>query len=267
MASTLALRPSYWASVSGGKDSLYMLKVITENPGEYPLDGVVHYEIDIDYPFIKDVIDYMQADCERHGIRFVRIKPEHTFDELYEKYLLPDKIKRWCNREFKLKSQARLNAFMKEQGAYVVSYIGFCADEVSRFKYGLFDRDDTVRQIYPLAEMGIEEKQILEWARNVPIFNDYYKFNDRCGCMYCPMSSMQNMAYLLKYYPEHYEKFIRMAIETEAILTEKLGRHHGVFHGNEKYTAEYRDKMIRNKYLPELEEKIQMYGMLKAITK
>ena len=45
----IALRPSYWASVSGGKDSLYMLKLILSNPQKYPLTGVVHFEVEIDY--------------------------------------------------------------------------------------------------------------------------------------------------------------------------------------------------------------------------
>lgn len=71
----ITLRPSYWASVSGGKDSLYMLNLILHNLDEYPLDGVCHFELEIDYPFIHDVIDYMESECKRFGIRFVRIKP------------------------------------------------------------------------------------------------------------------------------------------------------------------------------------------------
>lgn len=42
MANELALRPSYWVSVSGGKDSFYMFKFILHNLDRYPLDGVVH---------------------------------------------------------------------------------------------------------------------------------------------------------------------------------------------------------------------------------
>lgn len=57
MSNKIALRPSYWASVSGGKDSLYMLNLILHNLDRYPLDGVVHFELEIDYPFIHDVID------------------------------------------------------------------------------------------------------------------------------------------------------------------------------------------------------------------
>lgn len=33
MSGQIALRPSYWASVSGGKDSLYMLNYILHNLG------------------------------------------------------------------------------------------------------------------------------------------------------------------------------------------------------------------------------------------
>lgn len=61
----IALRPSYWASVSGGKDSLYMLNLILHNLDKYPLDGVCHFELEIDYPFIHEVIDYMESECKR----------------------------------------------------------------------------------------------------------------------------------------------------------------------------------------------------------
>ncbi len=46
--------------------------------GKFILDGVVHFELEIDYPFIKDVIDYMELECKRAGIRFFRIKPRKT---------------------------------------------------------------------------------------------------------------------------------------------------------------------------------------------
>lgn len=52
MKSEIALRPSYWASVSGGKDSLFMLNLILRNPERYPLDGVVHFEAG----YLNDVI-------------------------------------------------------------------------------------------------------------------------------------------------------------------------------------------------------------------
>lgn len=75
----IALRPAYWASVSGGKDSLYMLNYIMQNLDRYPLDGVVHFELEIDYPFINNVVDWMESACKKCGIRFERIKPRKTW--------------------------------------------------------------------------------------------------------------------------------------------------------------------------------------------
>lgn len=76
-------------------------------------------------------------------------------------------------------------------------YIGYCADEERRFNKRLSAKK---LEIYPLAENGINEDVILEWAKTQPIFNHYYEINQRCGCMYCPMSSYLNFAYLYKYY-------------------------------------------------------------------
>lgn len=68
MANKLILRPTYWASVSGGKDSLFMLNYILHNLHRYP---------------------YMEEQCKKAGIVFYRIKPRHTFMELYDKWGFP----------------------------------------------------------------------------------------------------------------------------------------------------------------------------------
>ena len=166
MENKLAVRPSYWASVSGGKDSLYMLKVILSNIDKYPLDGVVHYELEIDYPFIKDVIDYMESECKKFGIPFVRIKPRKSWIDLYEKYGFPSRKTRWCNNSYKLDAARQLEEFMESRGCYVIHYIGYCSDEINRF----YKRKAAgVTEIYPLAKEGIEENEILDWAKGQPI--------------------------------------------------------------------------------------------------
>ena len=116
----IMLRPSYWASVSGGKDSLYMLNLILHNLDRYPLDGVVHFELEIDYPFIKDVIDYMESECKRAGIRFFRIKPHKTWEELYythrkngTQWLFPSRVYRWCNSHYKLDCKKTIRKLVK----------------------------------------------------------------------------------------------------------------------------------------------------------
>ena len=252
MRSEIALRPSYWASVSGGKDSLYMLNYILHNLDRYPLDGVVHFELEIDFPFIHDVIDYMESECKRFGIRFVRIKPRKTWEELYKKYGFPTRKGRWCNSAYKLDAKRQLSEWMNSLGYYVVNYIGYCADEERRFNKRL---NAQKVERYPLVENGIIEDVIWEWAKTQPIFNHFYETNKRCGCMYCPMSSYLNFAYLYKYYPDNFYYMINKMKETEKMREEELGRPFSVISSNPKYNAYYLENIIKTKWLKILNEK------------
>lgn len=166
MTEKIALRPSYWANVSGGKDSLYMLNLILHNLDRYPLDGVVHFELEIDYPFIHDVIDYMESECKRAGIRFVRIKPRKSWSELYEKYGFPSRNARWCNSSYKLDSSRQLDELMNSAGFYVIAYIGYCVDEEYRFNKRV---NKQMVERYPLVENMITEDEILDCAKTQPI--------------------------------------------------------------------------------------------------
>ena len=249
LKNNIILRASYWASVSGGKDSLLMLKIILENPDLYRLDGVVHFELEIDYPFITNVVDYMESECKKRGIKFIRIKPRKSWYELYKRYGMPIRKARWCNSKYKLDAQKQLKEYMLQQGAYVVSYIGYCSDEVSRYK----KRKEN--EIYPLVDFNITEDSVLEWAKNVKLFNNYYKTQRRCGCMFCPMASRINIAYLLKYYPEKYDELIKLSKETEKIREKELGRPFSVWASNPKYNTDYIDNNVRVKWMPILEKK------------
>lgn len=241
------LLPSYWASVSGGKDSLYMLNLILNNLDKYPLNGVVHFELEIDYPFIKDVIDYMENQCKKYNIPFFRIKPEKTFEELYEKYKYPTRRCRWCNSVYKLNCKKQFNKMMKNQGYETYYYIGYCIDENKRYE------NRKLNELYPLVDENIEENYILEWAKEQEIYNNYYKINKRCGCMGCPMSTLIEWAYLYKYYPDWFWYFFEKIKETEEYLKEKGAKYYTI-RGNNKYDADYLLNIINTKYLPKLEE-------------
>lgn len=249
MSNQLVLRPSYWASVSGGKDSLLMMKLIFDNPDKYPLDGVVHFELEIDYPFIKNVVNYIKGMCEQRGVKFVSLKPRRTWEEIYKLRGFPDRNLRWCNREYKLDASSQLKEYMKSIGYYVVYYIGYCADEVERY-----EKRSNKKEVYPLVDFGIDEDRCLEWAKMQPIFNHYYETQRRCGCMFCPIASYINMAYTLKHYPNEYKKLIEMIKETEEKVSKKLGRPYAIKQSNPKYNGEYVDNIVRTKYLPKLEE-------------
>lgn len=256
MANEIVLRPSYWASVSGGKDSLYMLYLLLQHPERYKLNGVVHFELEIDYPFIKDVIDYMESECKKHGIMFVRIKPDKSWYEYLDMYGFPSTMARWCNGSYKMSAKRKMQKFLKTRGEYLVSYIGYCFDEVSRYEKH-FSKNV---EIYPLVDFEVNEDSILEWAKTQPIFNDFYKFNRRCGCMYCPLASKMNLAYLLKYYPNNYKYMMEQVKKRELQMSAVLGRKFSCFSSNGKYDGEYTDNIVRTKYLPKIEEMIRKEG-------
>ena len=244
----IMLKPTYWASVSGGKDSLYMLMLILSDLKRYPLNGVVHFELEIDYPFIHDVIDYMEQKCKENNIPFVRIKPDKTWKELYSKYMFPTRKARWCNSHYKLNAKQKLVSYMKSLGYQTKFYIGYCVDEYSRY-----EKRQNKNEIYPLVENNIKEDSILEWAKNVEIFNNYYITNRRCGCMWCPLSSYINFAYLYKYYPDKFAEMVELMKDTEMIRSEQLKRPFSVTSSNPKYNADYLVKIVREKWLPKLE--------------
>lgn len=210
----LRLRPIHYASVSGGKDSLYMMKVILENPNKYPLDMVVHFELEIDWDFVKNVVNDIEKMCIARGIKFVRIKPRKTWMELYEKYDMPLRTTKWCNGMYKNDCKKQLNEWIAEQNCRPVAYIGLCADETKRFKYeiGDWEKQDVC---YPLAEEGINEVDILRWARGVPQFNNWYHVFQRQGCWLYPNLTYMEIAYLCKYYPENYAKYKEYVTEYE----------------------------------------------------
>lgn len=153
---------------------------------------------------------------------------------------------------------------MREQGKRVVYYIGFCADETKRFKFELNSREPNVTQVYPLAEMRIMESEIWEWAKHQEIYNGYYLENRRCGCVCCPMASLDNLVYAKTHYPQLYEHYMTLAKETEDRMSELLGRGFSVWASNPKYNTEYKmcrvDEIINEKGIQipiEISEDIQ----------
>ncbi len=220
----VALRPVYYASVSGGDDSFFMLNVILNNPAKYPLDMVVHFDLEIDWGWSKRVINFMEERCKKAGIKFVRIKPRKSWEELYEKYGFPNAHARWCNSDYKLDCKKQLNEWILSQNCRPVAYIGLCADETQRFQYTVGQIEEGQDVVYPLAEEGYCESEINEWARNEPIFEGYYKYFNRQGCMLCPFLSMKEMAFLKKTEPETFEYMFKCIKDTEERILKEKGK-------------------------------------------
>lgn len=250
MKNGVVLRPVRFASVSGGKDSLFMLYLILKNPEKYPLDGVVHYELEIDYPFVSAVINEMKKMCNELAIPFYSVKPNKSWFELYDKYGFPSRKARWCNSQYKMNAKKEIEKLMNSQGKYIVNYIGFCADETARFKYQIGKIAEGQTVIYPLAEEGINENIILDWARTNPIFDGFYKVCERQGCMYCPMIQYKEMAYQFIKYPEVSAKYWNY------VFKEWNEKNVNVLRGD-KYTPDYIYNRVISYWVPKVRELLE----------
>lgn len=252
----LKLRPMHYASVSGGKDSLYMLGLILQNQDKYPLDLVVNFDLEIDWQVAKDVVSEMEKRCNQAGIPFIRIKPRKSWKELYDKYGFPNGVARWCNSEYKLDCKKQLNEWIKSQNCRPVAYIGFCADETKRFKYEVHKENWELQDCcYPLAEEGIEESTILEWAKKNPLFKGYYDNLPRMGCMLCPYLTMRELVYLKESEPKNFEKYFELIKNTE----EKILREKGKVWKFRKVGGDAIKDRVLNKWIPKIQlEKSQI---------
>jgi len=254
----ISLKPIHYASVSGGKDSFYMLNLILNNLDKYPLDMVVNFDLEIDWKFSKNVVNLMQERCNAAGIKFVKIQPRKKWIDLYNKYGMPTAHARWCNSDYKLDCKKQLNELITHQNCRPIAYIGFCADEIKRFKYNVNQDDWKIQDIcYPLAEEGIDEKTILEWAKNQEIFNGYYKYFKRQGCKFCPFFSMKEFAYLYLDDEEAFNQMFDYIKKTEdKIFLEK--KKIWLFRGEGADII--KDRIIK-KWVPRLKMEMNQYNL------
>lgn len=111
----IALRPVRYASVSGGKDSLYMLLHILQNQSKYPLDMVVNFDLEIDWPFTKECVSKIEELCSKAGILFWRIRPRRSFYDYFARYGMPGFGIRWCNNLYKLDAKRQLHSWLNRK--------------------------------------------------------------------------------------------------------------------------------------------------------
>lgn len=79
-----------------------MLGLILANQDKYPLDMVVNFDLEIEWEISKKVVSYIENKCKEANIKFVRIKPRKSWDELFSKNGFPTHPVKWCNPMYKL---------------------------------------------------------------------------------------------------------------------------------------------------------------------
>lgn len=137
------LKEYYIASVSWGKDSLYMLLRLLEEGA--PLNEVAFYDTGMEFQAIYNTRDAILPLLKEHGVKYTEFKPKRPFE--YDMLEKPVKSKNgdhlgysWCGGSARWGTagkQKTLDAHAKkysDQGYIVFQYVGIAADEPKRIK-------------------------------------------------------------------------------------------------------------------------------------
>ena len=195
-------------SFSGGKDSTFLLLELIRR--KYPLDEVAFFDTGWEFPAMYKHIDKIKILLNEHGINFVKIDPEYSFDFLMFDYKINARdgsVKQgysWCGgrcrwgTHFKKKA---LDQFAERTKGSIV-YIGIAADETARLE---IEREEYKR--FPLAEWGITEAECLQGCYDAGFdFGGMYEHLDRLSCKYCKNKNLKELRNIRKHYPDVWEE-------------------------------------------------------------
>ena len=208
------MKEYYIASVSWGKDSLYMLLRLLEEGA--PLNEVAFYDTGMEFQAIYNTRDAILPLLKEHGVKYTEFKPKRPFE--YDMLEKPVKSKNgdhlgysWCGGSARwgpAGKQKTLDAHAKkysDQGYIVFQYVGIAADKPKRIK------KLAAQKIAPLAEWGATEADCLQGCYNRGyewIENGFrlYDLPDRVSCWCCANKNLKELKNIYTYLPDYWER-------------------------------------------------------------
>jgi len=217
--------PKYVASVSWGKDSVYMLYLILNNPRRYPLDHVVFVNTGMEFDALLSVRDQFLPELINRGIPYteIDISDEFIFN-MFSRGVCrkgTDEVHRtgygWCGGACRwgtsMKLQA-LNKFYKNEfdSNDIVEYVGIAYDEQERMERAVCGCGI---KIYPLAECEITEAMCLDACYKKGIFWEeegikLYEIMDRLSCFCCRNKSLRELKAIYYHLPKYFDRLLEM---------------------------------------------------------
>ena len=197
------------ASVSWGKDSLYMLlRLIQEGA---PLDEVVFFDTGMEFQAIYDTRDAVLPLLAAHGIKYTELQPENSF--LWKMFDKPVNGKNglhfgysWCGGRCRWGTTEKLRAldrYAEAQNALV--YVGIAADETARL-----EKERKPYKHFPLADWGVAEDEALQgcYAAGFEWLEEGYRLYDlldRVSCWCCANKNLKELRNIRKHLPKCWE--------------------------------------------------------------
>lgn len=192
-------------SFSGGKDSTFLLLELIRR--KYPLDEVVLFDAGWEFPAMYEHIEKCKKLCEKHGIKFVTLRPEKSFDYLMFEKPRKDGRKGWswcgsCGIRWGTGEKLRAidKHFFDNGGA--VHYVGIAADETERL-----ERARANGMCCPLGDWGITEAECLQGCYDAGFdWGGMYEHLDRLSCKFCANKNLKELRNIRKHFPEVWQE-------------------------------------------------------------
>jgi len=193
-------------SFSGGKDSTAMLLMMIEKGMR--IDEIVCVDTSKEFPQMYAHIEKLKEYIKPYTITTVKIDFDYWLGEHIKTkgknkgkvgYGFPDFRIRWCTA---LKREA-VNKVKKTIGGESIDFMGIAFDEQKRIQ-GYTDKR-LVR--YPLVEMGITEKEALQYCYDKGFdWGGLYEKFTRVSCWCCPMSKIGHLKILYNEFPQLWQE-------------------------------------------------------------
>lgn len=210
-------------SLSGGKDSTAMLIMMLER-GETVAD-IAFFDTGWEFPAMYGHLEQVEKFT---GLTITRLRPRSPFDrdfaerDVFSKQTgelrrsgwgWPSPLRRWCTRE---KTNA-IHAWctgLTYKVAYlpVVQCIGYAADEAKRAEKHASKKSKKHQGFrYPLVEWSITEREALNYCKHRGFtWSGLYEHFHRVSCFCCPLSSLDNLRKIWRYYPDLWARMLEM---------------------------------------------------------
>lgn len=190
-------------SLSGGKDSTALAFFMKENmPEIFEKLELVFSDTECELPETYDYLNKIEVFLNK---KIIRIKPDRSFDHIYQVYnQLPSITKRWCTVELKTKP---FRKFLKEDYSDGITYlyIGIRADELRRISTS--KSTDILKECHPFIEYNICKNDVCDILNKAGIgLPKYYEWSNRSGCYFCPFQTKNNWINLYENHPDLYKK-------------------------------------------------------------
>lgn len=204
------MKEKHIVSFSGGKDSTAMLLIMLEK--NYKIDEIVFIDTGMEFPEMYDHIAKVGRMVNR---KITILKADKSFEYMmleHKKrngiigYAWPSMQNRWCTSYLKKDVVRRYLRQYQKQGFTIVEYHGIAADESDRANK---NKEKNVK--YPLIELGITEKQALEYCYSRGLtWKGLYKQFKRVSCWCCTLQRISELKALYKWHPRLWNKLKKM---------------------------------------------------------